>query len=216
MNISNKKWILAGIYNPQKSRIVSFLEVLEKNLSFYLSSFENFIVFGDFNCDMGENVMQDFCGSFSLRSLIKSPTCFKSNENPTCIDLILTNRFQNFQNSITLDTRLSDFHFLTITVLKSSFRKKPAKVIKYRDFKNYSFLNFRTHVISALDTTDLFSISNDRFVQLIIEILNHHAPIRTKYIRANDQPFMTKELRKEHMKRTRLRNKFRKSKTIEN
>jgi len=115
MNISNKKWILAGIYNPQKSRIVSFLEVLEKNISFYSSSFENFIVFGDFNCDMGENVMQDFCGSFSLRSLIKSPTCFKSHENPTCIDLILTNRFQNFQNSITLDTGLSDFHFLTVT-----------------------------------------------------------------------------------------------------
>ena len=33
-----------------------------------------------------------------------------------------------------------------------------------------------------------------------------------KYLRANDQPFMTKELRKEHMKRTQLRNKYRKEK----
>jgi len=216
LNISNKKWLLAGVYNPQKSRIVSFLESLERNLSFYLSSYEHFILFGDFNCEMGENAMLDFCCSFSLNSLIKSPTCFKSLESPTCIDLILTNRPHNFQNSITLETGLSDFHLLTVSVLKSSFRKKPAKVIKYRNYKNYSYLNFRSHVDSVLDTIELSSISNDRFVQLITEILNLHAPIRTKYIRANDQPFMTKDLSKEHMKRTRLLNKFRKSKTTEN
>ena len=41
-----------------------------------------------------------------------------------------------------------------------------------------------------------------------MDILNKHAPIRKKYIRANDNPFITKELRKEHMLRSRLRNKY--------
>lgn len=46
--------------------------------------------------------------------------------------------------------------------------------------------------------------------------MNKHAPLKTKYIWGNDQPFMTKELRKEHMKRTRLLNKYRKNRSKEN
>ena len=47
-------------------------------------------------------------------------------------------------------------------------------------------------------------------------IFNHHKPVTTKFIGGNDQPFMNKELRKEHMKRTRLLNKYRKEKTVSN
>ena len=40
--------------------------------------------------------MLDFCESYKLKSLIKQPTCFKNPENPSCIDLFLTNRPQVF------------------------------------------------------------------------------------------------------------------------
>ena len=46
-----------------------------------------------------------------------------------------------------------------------------------------------------------------------MDILNKHAPLKQKYIRANDNPFVTEELRKEHMLRSRLRNKYYKDKT---
>ena len=49
-----------------------------------------------------------------------------------------------------------------------------------------------------------------------MEILNCHAPLKMKYVRGNDQPFVRKELRKEHMKRTRLRNNYLKNKTEAN
>ena len=49
-----------------------------------------------------------------------------------------------------------------------------------------------------------------------MEILNYHAPLKTKYLRANQQPFMNKELSKAHMKRSRLRNKYRKNKNEAN
>ena len=39
-------------------------------------------------------------------------------------------------------------------------------------------------------------------------VLNIRAPIRTKMIRFNNNVFITKELRKEIMKRSKLRNKF--------
>ena len=48
------------------------------------------------------------------------------------------------------------------------------------------------------------------------KVLDKHAPCKKKYVRANDGPFMTKELRKANMKRTRLKNRFNKNKTNEN
>ena len=48
---------------------------------------------------MSDKAMEDFCSLNNLESLIKKPTCYKSRENPTCIDLILTNRSGYFQHS---------------------------------------------------------------------------------------------------------------------
>ena len=50
--------------------------------------------------------------------------CLKSLENPTSVDLILTNRPKCFQNSHVFETELSDFHKLTFTVLKAYFQKQ--------------------------------------------------------------------------------------------
>ena len=68
----------------------------------------------------------------------------------------------------------------------------------------------------SLAGVDLNQMPHDDFVNLLLHILQKHAPVKTKCIRGNDQPFMTKELRKEHMKRTRLLNKYRRDKNDEN
>ena len=54
------------------------------------------------------------------------------------------------------------------------------------------------------------------FKAVVMAVLNEHAPVKKKYIRANHGPFMTKALRKENMHRTRLRNKYNNDSTEEN
>ena len=78
VNISKKKWLLIGIYNPNKSQIANFLSTLEINLCHYLSSYDNVIILGDFNSEIKEEDMNAFCSLYNLKSLIKVPTCFKS------------------------------------------------------------------------------------------------------------------------------------------
>ena len=195
---------MVGAYNPQKVQTSNFLKVLGENLSHYLPHYDNIIMLGDFNCELTEYVMDEFTSIFNLRSLIKTPTCFKSQENPSCIDLILTNRMSSFQNSSTIETGLSDFHHLVFTVMKTTFRKKPPKVIRYRNYKNYVPENYLFDVYQAQAGIDLSVLPHDDFDNLLIRILERHAPLKTKYVRGNDQPFMTKHLRKEHMKHTRL------------
>ena len=48
------------------------------------------------------------------------------------------------------------------------------------------------------------------------EVLNKHAPLKTKYIRENNSPFMTKQLRKMIMNRSLCKNAYFKNKTVAN
>ena len=69
--------------------------------------------------------MTEFCETYNLTNLIKEPTCFKNPLNPSPIDLLLTNRAMPFKTSTTIETGLSDYHKMTITVMKSVFKKLP-------------------------------------------------------------------------------------------
>ena len=94
--------------------------------------------------------MKEFCEIYNLTSLIQEPTCFKSPLNPTSIDLMLTNRPRQFQNSHTVETGLSDHHKITITVLKTFFQKQSPTIIKYRDYKMFNVNLFRDQLLSHL------------------------------------------------------------------
>ena len=48
----------------------------------------------------------------------------------------------------------------------------------------------------------------DIFLRTFLKILDKHAPMKKKYLRANHATFMTKEVRKAIMMRSKLRNKF--------
>ena len=50
---------------------------------------------------------------------------------------MLTNKPRSFQTQCVIETGLSDFHRMTISVLKMRFRKLPPKVINYRDFNKF-------------------------------------------------------------------------------
>ena len=47
-------------------------------------------------------------------------------------------------------------------------------------------------------------------------MLNHHAPQKIKYVRSNQMPFMTKQLSKETMERSKLHSNFLGNRTEEN
>ena len=81
--------------------------------------------------------MKAFCESYNLFSLIKETTYYKNPQNPSFIDLILTSSSYSFQNSCLIETGLSDFHKMTVTVMKTSYEKLKPRIINYRDYKNF-------------------------------------------------------------------------------
>ena len=67
-----------------------------------------------------------------------------------------------------------------------------------------------------LDNVDTSNINYGAFETAFDKVLNKHAKLKKKYVRANDAPFMTKALRKAVMLRTRLRNKYNQNRIAEN
>ena len=59
---------------------------------------------------------------------------------------------------------------------------------------------------------DINNIELDIFHNILLSALNECAPLKQKHIRTNNGGFVTKELRRKIMKRTRLRNNFLKKK----
>ena len=192
------------------------MQLLTQSLNQYFSKYDNIIALGDFNAEMPNTHLQEFCAIFSLKNLIKEPTCFKSLENPTGIDHILTNHPKSFQHSGTYETGLSDFHKLTYTVLKMHYSKQQHKVIKYRCYKKFDPDVFRSDLLKELSSINLKNDEFDEFKYLVFKVLEAHAPVKEKYIRYNQGPFMTNDLRKAIMNRSRLFNKFKKDNSEQN
>ena len=90
--------------------IPNFLGHLGSNIDRYMTKLDMFLFLGDFNSEIHEMSMKQFCETYNLRNLIVEPTCFKSPLNPSSIDVILTNHARSFQNVGTVESGLSDHH----------------------------------------------------------------------------------------------------------
>ena len=138
VNIRKKKWLLSCSYNPHKSNISNHLHHLNKDLDVYLKSYDNILIMGDFNSEFSENCLNSFCNVNSLRTLYRGPTCFKNPNNPSCIDLFLTNRQQGFQQTHAIETGISDFHKMVVTVMKTHYKKQKSKNHSIQKLQTFS------------------------------------------------------------------------------
>ena len=115
-----------------------------------------------------------------------------------------------------MDTGLSDFHRMIVTIMKISFHRLPPKIRHYWDYSNYDNNIFPVSLFNESLKLSTDAIDLKRFVTVCIDTLNNHAPRRKKYVRDNHLPFMNKDLSKQIMHRTRLRNNFSRNISDEN
>ena len=143
VNLRKIKWLLGCSYNPNKNDIHAHLENLDRSLALYSSSYENHIIKCDFNVETEYTYIKNFYDNFGLTNFIKEHACFENPENPSWSDLILINRPRSFQNSCAIETGLSYFHKMTLTVRKKSFQKYKHRIIKFRDHRHFQNNAFR-------------------------------------------------------------------------
>ena len=84
-------------YNPSH-----YLKETRKDID-VLTSKPDIILMGDFNAEPADTIVSNFCEIYNLKNIIREKTCFKNPNNPSCIDLIITNRPKSFQNSMIIE-----------------------------------------------------------------------------------------------------------------
>ena len=142
--------------------------------------------------------------------MINKPTCYKNPERPSCIDLILTNCPDSFQNSCVIATGLSDFHKMVVTEMKTTYRKLEPTIVYYCAFKCFCHNSLKESLQKAKSQNLGVGCDGiyESFASSCNKILDNHAPLKKKYVRGNHSRFMNKSLSKAIMVRTRLWNIF--------
>ena len=189
---------------------------LGKALDIYLHKYDYILLIGNFNSEINERSIHDFCNVYNLESLSNTPTCFKNPENPFCIVLLLANPKNNLDEALVLELGLSDFYKLVVSVLKSYFKKENPKVIIYRDYKYFDNEMFSIELENELSKIGLLILNYDIFKNVCMGVINKHVPLKRKYIRANHAEYMDMELSQTMMKRSKLRNGYLKHRSKEN
>ena len=203
LKFKNDKWLLFGTYHPPSQCPTYYFSEIGKVLDSYLATYDKYVLIGDFNREVNDSHMQNFMINYGLNNIVKDKTCFKNPNNPKCIDLFLTNKPRSFQHTTTFDTGISDFHKMVISSFKCTFEKRDPKEVTYRYYKHFNRILFRSELQEAIQGSVDWADYELRF----LNVLNKHAPVKKKTVRANHKPYITKEIRKSIMNKTRLANK---------
>ena len=213
LNFRRNKWLLMGTYHPPSQCSKYFFTEVGKVLDTHSNTYDNIVLVGDFNEKESESHTLNFLETYNLKNLVKEPTCYKNPQNPSCIDWILTNRSSYFKNTKAIDIGLSDFHKMILTSFRFQYEPGAPKVKYYRAYKHFNEQIFKSELQIALNGEGIQTY--DQFEKKFMEVLEKHAPLKKKTLRANDAPYMTKTLRKAMMKRTELANKYNKTKNMQ-
>ena len=228
ITFGKRKWGYVAIYRPPNTCIPSFFTALSKCIEALSNAYDHIFISGDINIDT-KNVLHsnyhhydNFIDTFGLKNLIKQNTCFVQRNNVTSsssIDVILTNCHRKFFHTHTVETGISDWHVLTGTFLRATYRKSDPIEIEYRNYHKYylEYDNFCNEIknISLLDSNDP-NLVYEKYHLDFRKILDKYAPLKRKKLRGNDAGFANKNLRKAWYTRSRFRNRYNKNPSSEN
>ena len=188
------------------------LQSLSLVLAFYYLRYENIIIIGDFNMAVENHHLSDFMQTIAFSGFITKPTCHQS-KIATCIDLIPANKDNLFKLSDNFETVLADHHMLISTIMKSGNFKRPSKKKLHRSYKNLDVFNNALNLeIYSIEKNNSYTLFEEKFLYVSYK----QAPSKSKLLRYNNNAFMSKELRKSIILRSKLKNNYNKSRSNEN
>ena len=122
----------------------------------------------------------------------------------------MANKPKSCFKSHTNKTGLSDYHKSISTFLKPKTPRLKPKVIFYRNYKKFDEKSF----LHDLQNKNFSMCSNDPnanykpITENFLETIDKHAPLKKKFVRGNQAPFMNRDFQKVIYTRARLKNKY--------
>ena len=82
---------------------------------------------------------------------------------------------------MTVETGLSDFHKMTLTVMKVFYKKQKTNIVAYRNYEHFSNEAFMLDVKNSIIqmTSENNDLEFDRFKTALDEAIQRHGPIKS-------------------------------------
>lgn len=207
------KTIIACVYKHPKVANEIFKDCMSEMADKLLISCQDLILLGDMNCCPNKsNTIKDFCDMYDLSNIIKDPTCHKG-QTPTLLDVILVSNPKRYAGVLNSICNLSDFHNIIGAATRRFAPSMIPRCIFYRSYKHFDESRYINDIAAApFHVSDIFDNVEDVAwfsSKLISDVIDDHAPIRSKCVKSDSVPYMNSRLRKAQYKRNMARNKFR-------
>ena len=112
---------------------------MNKQLNVYSSNYDSSVLVAGFSSEINDKCMDVFVESCNLSNRFRESTCYKHPPDPSCIDLYLTNSLNSLRNSTVVETGLSHFPRMTVTITITPFQRSLLKIRHCKDYSNYDY-----------------------------------------------------------------------------
>ena len=213
--VRKEAWLFICLYNPHNKHKSICCNMIDVLLEKTRCSAQLTFVLGDLNinglCENDFRCLQDVMDIHDMFNIIDKPTCFKTDNN-TLLDVILSSNRKRIAGTLNVNTGISDFHNLVAFSSKMHVPKTANRNIQYRSYKHFDDELFKHDIASApYHVGDIFDDFDDTYWfshTLIKNVIDHHAPPKSKRTVKRPLPFMNSQLRKACHRKSMLRNKY--------
>lgn len=170
--------------------------------------YDHMILMGDFNVDLlvtsnsdprkvnAAKKLNEFLECFNLKNYVNKPTHFTA-DGSTLIDIFCTDA--PIQDISVLKSSGLGGHAMILTRLKIKKPVVPPKRILYRPLKNIDIVSFEKDVAGVFWNKHILhcdvNLKTTDFNEKIIDLYDHHAPIKTVTISDKMKPWLTSNVR---------------------
>ena len=104
---------------------------------------------------------------------------------------MLNNVPRSVQTTCVIETGLTDFHLMTLTVMRKNFKKLKPRVINFRCYKHFSNEVFKKSLLAKL----LTFVNNDygsekQYYNITLKTLDKYVGRKTRHARGNQKIFL--------------------------
>ena len=114
LKLKNRSWGISCIYRPQSLNDRVFDSDLCSKLDQIQIKYDHLCFVGDLNYNLlipeKSQILRNIIDTYSFKNLVKDPTCHTKINQPSLIDVFLTNSPSLLCNAINFDCGLSDCH----------------------------------------------------------------------------------------------------------
>ncbi len=155
--------------------------------------------------------LHDLCNLYNLNNIVKEPTCFKSQDNPSLIDVTLVAKPRCLHETVVFDTGLSDFHKIICVCTKVYVPHEVPRKIVYRSFKSFDENKYKEDIsMTPLNVSYIFDDTDDVvwYHNKLLSDVDIHAPLKQRMLKKDSVPYMNSKLRKIQYRRNQLINRY--------